>query len=316
MAFAPVPKRPLKSVGNKIWDAISVMEERYGGQLTHDSGHGKDVNDKATTWIYTFPEFGDAQIAVPMNRGKLSLLMRGTTLDGCALKDVVGDLAVVAQTYVDPNKGVASSVLGPRAPFLNPGPTNPLLRVIPHPGSMDALLALYLAAARGAVSGALLDAGDLPEPAAGRGSRRVVTADELQRQLNRNTETGNAGELIAVKDELERLRKARCPEPNLYVKRVALTDVGRGYDLESTWPGHERCIEVKSTSRAGSDFFVTENERQVLSALGNRAWLYRVVVGADGGGAVMSRLQDPINRIDQEHVIPVVWRVAGEALAS
>lgn len=85
MIFAAITKRPLKNVGDKIWDAISIMEKGYGGQLTHDSGHGKGSDDKATTWIFTFPDYGDAQIAEPMNQDKLSLLMRGKTLDGRAL---------------------------------------------------------------------------------------------------------------------------------------------------------------------------------------------------------------------------------------
>ena len=107
-----------------------------------------------------------------------------------------------------------------------------------------------------------------------------------------------------------------CPKPKDYVRHTALTDVGCGYDISSTWPGEVRCIEVKSTTRTGSDFSLTENERQVLSDLGDKAWLYRVVVEADGGGEVVSCLQDPIRHIGSDQLTPVVWRVASEALES
>lgn len=329
MNLNQIPKRALKNVGQDIWNAISVMEQRYGAQLTHDSGHGEGSGEEATTWIFTFPDFQDAQVAVAMNKQKLSLLMRGKTLAGLALHDHVGDLAKIEQTYRNPNKGVASSVLGSRAPFLNPSADNPLLRVVPNPESVDALLALYLtrpAKATGLTAPQSLSTpeelqNEQPDKGEQSGSfvdtrraRRPVTADELQLQLDRKSETGKAGEMIAVLDELKRLGKCECPEPTQFVERVALSDVGCGYDIASTWPGEERCIEVKSTTRAGSDFFITENECQVLTALGEKAWLYRVVVGADGSGEIVSRTQDPMNAIRSEHRTPVVWRVTSDAL--
>ncbi|MDO8777980.1 MAG: DUF3883 domain-containing protein [Burkholderiaceae bacterium] len=329
MMLKEIPKRALKNVGEKIWAAISVMERRYGAHLTHDSGHDKTSNEKATTWIFNFPDFGDAQIAVPMNQEKFSLLMRAKTLDGLALIDLVGDLATVKQIYIDSKGGVASSILGPRAPFLNPSPSNPLLRVVPNSESVEALLALYLArptrvgsaesmlnpASPGSPESDPSDIGEHPDNTGEtKRGRRLVTADELQLQLNRNAETGKAGEMLVVLAELERLRLCDCPAPEEFVERVALSDVGCGYDVASTWPGEERFIEVKSTTRAGSDFFITENECQVLTDLGEKAWLYRVFVGAGGAGEVVARLQDPMNVISPEHRTPVVWRVASEAL--
>ena len=307
MLIEQIPKRPLKNVSDDIWNAISVMEQRYGAVLTHDSGHDQKSNEKATTWIFNFPDFGDAQIAIPMNREKFSLLMRAQTLDGQQLNGLLGDFAFVTQTYVDPKRGVASSLLGPRALFLNPSPGNALLRVVPNPGSVEALLALYLG--RAAPPSLESVSGDSVKR-----HRQPITAEELQRQLDRNAETGKAGELIAVLDELKRLSDCDCPDPEKFVKRIALDDVARGFDIASTWPGEERCIEVKSTTVAGSDFFITENECTVLSALGNKAWLYRVVVRADGTSEVTSRLQDPIKQIASEHKTPVVWRVNGMAL--
>jgi hypothetical protein len=329
MAFTIITKRPLKNVSQKIWDAISVMEQRFGAQLTHDSGHDKKSNGKATTWIFNFPNFDQAQIAVPMNKDKFSLLMRAKTLDGRALCELVGNLAKVGKTYVNSDKGVASSVLGPRAPFLNPSSRNPLLRVIPTHDSVEGLLALYLAqpiydsgsnspfntAPHENLLSEQSDMGEVIGNTIGtKRSRHAVTADELQHQLDRKAETGRAGELIAVLDELKRLGECECLEPVKYVERVALSDVGRGYDIASTWPGEERCIEVKSTTCAGSDFFITENECQVLAELGDKAWIYRVVVGSDGSGEVVLRLKNPMSAISSVHRTPVIWRVDGEAL--
>jgi len=93
------------------------------------------------------------------------------------------------------------------------------------------------------------------------------------------------------------------------VKHVALTDVGRGYDIESSWPGNERCIEVKSSTNSGNDIFMSDNEMRVLTELGDRAWLYRVVVDADGDGEVVLRIKDPINKIPDANISAAVWRI-------
>lgn len=330
MNLNQIPKRDLKNVGPNIWSTIAVME-RYGAQLTHDSGHDNSSGEKATTWIFTFPDFQDAQIAVAMNKQKLSLLMRGKTLGGLALQDAGGNLAKVERVYVNSDKGVASSVLGHRAPFLNPSAINPLLRVVPNAESVDALLALYLDSSAKATglaatqSPASIDESpnelsDTSEKSGGSAgsarNKKPVSADELQLQLDRNAETGRAGEMIAVLDELKRLGECECPDPAKFVERVALSDVGRGYDIASTWPGQERCIEVKSTTVDGSAFYVTENERQVLTKLGDKAWLYRVLVGSHGNGAVTARLQNPMLVIRQEQLEPVLWRVTSDALKS
>jgi len=317
MKLSPITKRDLKNVGQNIWDAVALMERDYGGQLTHDSGHGQDSDEQATTWIFTFPSFGDAQIAVPMNRQKLSLLMRSHTLDGRALEQIVGGIAKIEKKYSNPERGVASSVLGSRAPFLNPSPGNPLLRVNPSQTMVGALLSLYFGqpAIHNAIANVPHNDTSLHASSQERlNIKRIVTADQLQRQLDRNAETGATGELIAVLDEMDRLRMCGCLEPEKFVSRIALDDVGRGYDIASTWLSETRCIEVKSTTVAGSAFFLTENEREVMTALGDNAWLYRVLVGIDGSGMVTARLRNPMRVISPEQLVPVVWRVAGDAL--
>lgn len=143
------------------------------------------------------------------------------------------------------------------------------------------------------------------------GIRRPMTLEDLQSQLDRRSEIGEAGELIALEYERARLRSKDigCPDPDRYVKHVALTDVGRGYDIESFWPGNERCIEVKSSTNSGNDIFMSDNEKRVLTELGNKAWLYRVVVDADGDGEVVLRLNDPMNKIPDTNISAAVWRI-------
>lgn len=140
---------------------------------------------------------------------------------------------------------------------------------------------------------------------------RKLSEDELRHQLERQSETGKAGELMVVLDEMARLVACGCQEPENYVQRVSESDVGRGYDIESKWPGEERCIEVKTTTSPGSDFYLTLNEINALGDLGAKAWLYRVALDTQGGGAITLRLQDPLKSISEEQMVPIVWRVKG-----
>jgi hypothetical protein len=72
---------------------------------------------------------------------------------------------------------------------------------------------------------------------------------------------------------------------------------------------------VKATTCAGSDFYLTANERSVLTRLGERAWLYRVVVDANGQGKVEKYLQNPMKFIKEEQLTPIVWSVSAIVLA-
>jgi hypothetical protein len=257
----------------------------------------------------TFPRYRDAQIAVPMNQGKLSFLMRSRSVDGRALETMIEGIAEVEKRYTNPNKGVASSVLGRHAPFLNPSPANPLLRIKPATEEIHVLLERYL----GLPLKKLALSQKSMSPSSEQIGRIVTTAalseDDLRHQLERQSETGRAGEFLVIQDELARLTECGCPDPERYVHRISQSDVGRGYDIESVWPGEERCIEVKTTTRAGSDFFLTANERAVLGELGERAWIYRVEADGNHDGKIVARLNNPMRKIAEAQMTPVVWRV-------
>ena len=147
------------------------------------------------------------------------------------------------------------------------------------------------------------------DPATGARFNRQVTPEELRKSLDRNDETGRAGERIAYLDEMARLASLGCPDPAAHVRIEADGNVAAGFDLKSDWDGEVRCIEVKTTTTAGGDFFLTVNECEVLAGLGNEAWIYRIRLLADGAAEVVWRLQDPMASISSECMKPVAWRV-------
>lgn len=294
--------------------AVDLMEKVYGGRQGVDTGH---KNGPRVT--YDFPLHGGAQVLVPFNRREFSLYLRDLTRDGRRLSNLLS-ADQIKQTYPDDGNAIQSLMRG-KSPYLKPSLDNRVLRVSVDRDELQRVLDDYFGlAATSSEPVPSAVAPIAPAPAAGStappAGKRTLSADQLLAQLDRNSKTGLDGEIVALKHELVRLHQCGCPKPRDYVDHAALADVGRGYDISSTWPGEERFIEVKSTTSPGSDLFITENERQVLSDLGEKAWLYRVVVEADGGGEVVSTLQDPIRHIDPGQLTPVVWRVASEALES
>ena len=98
-----------------------------------------------------------------------------------------------------------------------------------------------------------------------------LSLEDLLARLAANAETGRAGELVAVAEEQRRLRELGCSAPDISVEHTALRRVDAGFDIESNWNGERRCIEVKSSTTDGVDFFISENERVKLLALGPQA---------------------------------------------
>jgi hypothetical protein len=180
-----------------------------------------------------------------------------------------------------------------------------------EPDDVEAVLAAFFGkgAENRGVSAAAVELAGADGTVADEGSRQGLTEEDFASLLERRSENGRAGEMLVILDEMARLRACGCPRPEDYVKRVAESDVGCGYDVASTWPCEERCIEVKTTTCPGSDFFLTANERAVLGELGEHAWIYRVEADANHDGKIVARLNNPMRKIAEAQMTPVVWRV-------
>jgi hypothetical protein len=300
-------KRTLADLGYPVaagvLRTIQLLEERYGASDYHDSGH----TQTAPTWIFKLPRYGNAEVGVRMNKRDTTLYMRDRTFEGKRLRDLV-PADKVAKVYPRDGKP-ANSVLN--SAYLGPSASNEVLMLELEPDDVEAVLAAFFGKG-GENSGVSAAAGERPgadETVAGNGIRAGLTEEDFASLLERRSETGRAGEMLVILDELARLRACGCPRPEDYVKRVAESDVGCGYDVASTWPGEERCIEVKTTTCPGSDFFLTANEREELGRLGERAWIYRVEADGNHDAKIVARLNAPMRKIAEAQMTPVVWRV-------
>lgn len=300
-----------QSVAAGVLKAIQLLEKRYGATEFHESGHNPDR--RAPVLVVKLPRYDNAEVGVPLNKRDITLYMRDRTCDGKRLRDLISADKV---TKVYPRDGNPSASIED-SPYLRPSATNEVLKLKLVPEDVDSVLAAFFGDSGEGLATIHAPSGSALAPIESRkGIRSGLTEEDFAAILERQSEVGRAGEMLVIKDELARLKNRGCPDPERYVHRVAASDVGRGYDIESSLPGEERCIEVKSTTRPGSDFFLTANERSVLAELGERAWLYRVVLDGQGNGKIEKRMRNPAKRIADEQMTPVIWRVSDSALLS
>lgn len=311
-----VTRRTIAELGYEVSEdvlyAIELLEDRYGANSYRDSGHKE--KGQRPTWIFELPKF-HAEVGVPMNKRALTLYMRNMTLDG---KKLTGLLSSEKVAKVYPRDGNPAESIKNSA-FLGTANGNECVMLKLEREDLEPVLSMFFASSAEAPQTAASNSGSQSNASAapkgaGASTRLPIDAEAFEELLERRSEVGQAGEMLAVQDELERLKQLGCPDPHRWVERVALSDVGRGYDVASTWPGHERFIEVKSTTSLKNGFFISSNERRVLFDLGVQAWLYRVLVKSDGNGDVAVRLPDPMRALPDEAFQPVVYRVANDAL--
>jgi len=296
-------------VADDVRFAVELMESAYAAERGPTPGQ-----KKSPRVAYRFPAHGDAYVVLPFNKRDFSLYVRDVARTGRRLSAWLPKDAVL-DTY--PPASAITSLESGKVPYLKPSRDNHVLRVTVPRERLRALLNEYLAVVEEpSVSNAPATAPPDPAPAPApihapaAGARKPIAADDLREQLDRNSKIGRAGEEIATAYEIRRLRDLKCPNPEEHVRPLFEVDVGRGYDIDSTWPGEERCIEVKSTTRVGSDIYLSENERVVLKALADKAWLYRVLVTPDGGRVVGKPLRNPIGLLENLGMAVAVWRAA------
>lgn len=109
-------------------------------------------------------------------------------------------------------------------------------------------------------------------------TRKVTSEDDLLKKLERQREIGLVGEMWVTQYEQNRIGK-EYPGYHYKVERVSENNVALGYDVYSRVSPlmEERFIEVKTTAAGDIHFFLTANELEVCTELGERYWIYILV---------------------------------------
>ncbi|KUF39899.1 DUF3883 domain-containing protein [Comamonas kerstersii] len=306
----------LQQAADKCVQAHRVLLER-GASVIHETGHGSSADAKGRKLPALTYGFEGTPAVVRMaltssdkaNQGMVTLYVRASSQSGQALCDRLPEGVLLKETYAPGTAKPAASVLA--CTYMGPKHGHQALMLHVAPFALHALLDIYLdemsAPARHAKPATPVTTSPLTATTA-----RVMDADMFQALLERRSEIGQQGEQVALQFEMARLRRMGCPDPERHVQLVAQSDVGRGYDIHTTY-GEERCIEVKSSPSPAATLYLSENERQVLTTLGDKAWLYRVALHADGCTGNVLAVQNPMSCLEA-HLEPVAYRIDARLL--
>ena len=233
-------------VAPAILNFISMMERTYDLGTPFETGHAANPSR-----IYTFPRFGNAQIALRMNKEKFSLYLRSLTLDGRDLEPLLTSLATIEHKYLQNGKKPINSILR-HAPFLDPN-VHPLLLIVPNPGQAKTIMDIYLGTGSSAKQPSPIE--DSVEVIASLNTAEEPThhIDELDREgtgFEPDPQKRRAIELYAVK-------RARNFYENDGYKVI---EKGKPYDLHCTKGDDVLHVEVKGSRGPLSALIVTKNE--------------------------------------------------------
>lgn len=137
------------------------------------------------------------------------------------------------------------------------------------------------------------------QKASERARRRILSEDQLLKQLESQKTLGTNAELLVI--EFERQRLSAEPEFVSKIEHIAKIDVGAGYDILSWELGgqEKRCIEVKAVSSDNFKFFWSSNEIEAASKHGKLYYLYLLpVISTDKFDLeALEIIQDPYKNV-------------------
>jgi len=288
-------------------EAIQILITKFGAKLRHDSGH-----KKAPTLIYDFPNFGGYQLGIRKNKQKLTVYLNAKSRNGKSVENLLSTDAIIEKRYPQDGKPASSLLSEEFAKNLTPH-RGQLLLIKVSLEAFSGLITNYLDANMGenqaAIKQSSLSSNSISSDASelrnsNNGSEdvsnissqinpRSMTPNELQKILCIQKENGEAGELIALDEEKKRLRGCGCATPDNFVTHTSKENVAAGYDIHSNWnTDQERFIEVKTTSSKSDDFYMSKNEKQVLTEKAGKSYIY--IVGLDSSEAKTGVLREAI----------------------
>lgn len=141
--------------------------------------------------------------------------------------------------------------------------------------------------------------------------QKYLTPEALRKILDRQRETGEIGEIIAYRYEINRLKTLGIKNPEKYVDHIAKKNVSAGFDISSITSFGERYIEVKSSTNNNKVIYLTENEVKTLKQLEDKAYIYIVKISKKNGtGQVIREIKDPIKYFnDVDCLTPIAFKV-------
>jgi hypothetical protein len=143
--------------------------------------------------------------------------------------------------------------------------------------------------------------------------KKVISPEEIEKQLKYQNQIGQIGEEIALKYEMDRLKKHNIKKPEKWIDQISKRNISAGFDIWSHPPKQEaRFIEVKSSTKDPFNFYITQNEIETSKAHNKNSYLYLVLISdlKRKIGSVIIEIQNPTEKFETDFEInPILFKV-------
>lgn len=123
-----------------------------------------------------------------------------------------------------------------------------------------------------------------------------ISESEFEKILNDRKLLGAKGEEIVINHERQYLVKNGHYNLSQKIQHVAKYSVSEGFDIISyDLDGNNKFIEVKTSIKDDSNFYITDNEIETAKRIKENYWLYHVII--NDGQVSINYFQNPYSEI-------------------
>ena len=125
-----------------------------------------------------------------------------------------------------------------------------------------------------------------------------ISETEFDTILEEQKELGIRGEQAVLQDEKDYLIKNGRADLANNIRHISKQSVSEGYDIISyDLDGNNKFIEVKTSTKYASNFYITDNELKSAEYLKHKYWIYRVIF-TDKNNFEIIKIQNPSKKIE------------------
>ena len=130
--------------------------------------------------------------------------------------------------------------------------------------------------------------------------KNKISETEFDDILEKQKELGINGEQVVFKYEKEYLNKNGRSDLAKHIRHISKQSISEGYDIISyDLDGNSKYIEVKTSKRIDSSFYISDNELKTSERLEHKYWIYRVIF-IDINDYKIIKIQNPHKKIAEK----------------
>lgn len=130
--------------------------------------------------------------------------------------------------------------------------------------------------------------------------KNKISEFEFDGILEEQKELGMRDEEAVLQDEKEYLIKNGRADLANNIRHISKHSVSEGYDIISyDLHGNNKFIEVKTSTKLVSNFYITDNELKTAEYLKYKYWVYRVIFTGKNDFDII-RIQNPFKKIEDK----------------